>query len=154
MPILMRVSVHPLMADDTSMVLSRSTALDTMSTTLDIFTAFATEVPPNFITCIYRSMFFWFFRHLFPQRMQIYTFSSKQKDCKYHLLLQYMQPFGKNQKNILFVLLNSGKTEYFSFILGFCLEINCLSMKLSFVLDGWRCLMCSCTDIPCSRING
>ena len=60
-PILIRVSVHPLMADATSMVLSRSTAFVTMSTTFDMFCALATDVPPNFNTCIYIVLFCFFF---------------------------------------------------------------------------------------------
>jgi hypothetical protein len=48
----MSVSVHPLMAEDTRIVLSRSTALTTMSITFAMFWAFATDEPPNFNTCI------------------------------------------------------------------------------------------------------
>ena len=48
----MSVSVQPLIADVTRMVLSLSTAFVTMSTTFAMFSALATEEPPNFNTCI------------------------------------------------------------------------------------------------------
>ena len=54
---LIRVSVQPLIAETTSMVRSRSTAFETMSTTFDIASVVATEVPPNFITCIYNNCY-------------------------------------------------------------------------------------------------
>ena len=45
-------SVQPLMADETTTVLSFVKASLTISMTLFMFWAFATELPPNFITCI------------------------------------------------------------------------------------------------------
>ena len=51
------VSVQRLTAEQTRMVRSRSTAAETISTTRLIAVASATEVPPNFSTCIVRGIF-------------------------------------------------------------------------------------------------
>ncbi len=51
-PISIRLLVQPLMAENTTTVRSCSTAADTMSVTLLIIAASATEVPPNLSTCI------------------------------------------------------------------------------------------------------
>ena len=67
-PILMRASVKPLMAEAITMVLSLTTALAMISAHLAMLAASATEVPPNFNTCIYKSILSSFLSQTFKHR--------------------------------------------------------------------------------------
>ena len=58
LPVRMRASVKPLMAEQTRMVRSRSTARVTISATRAMLAALATEEPPNLSTCMMYYVFY------------------------------------------------------------------------------------------------